>query len=276
MSVPFISIANLGVRFLPSSDQSPDSLVAIKGLSLGIDKGEIVSVLGPSGCGKTTFLKVISSLLFWEAKRVELEGGIRIGENILLDDKGIIQQENKHEIKQRIGFVFQSPALLEWRTVVENIRLSGEILRDRSVIERSEEYSDLVGLGRFNKAYPRELSGGMRARLALARELVRQPEVLLMDESFSSLDEITRDEMHEELIRIWLALHTTIIFVTHSIPEAVFLSNRVAVMTRAPGRIFQEFYIGLDYPRKKDLKEGKEFISKAKNIRECLEEAVRV
>jgi len=275
MNSPYILIERLGVSFCLSRAESVGSLEVIRDLNLGINKGEIVSVLGPSGCGKTTLLKVISGLLFWETKNVNLQGYIQIGDSALLIEDNIVESRRRQCASQKIGYVFQSPALLEWRTVIENLRLPGEILGDPSIIDRSEEYSELVGLARFNQAFPRELSGGMKARLSLARELVRRPDVLLMDESFSSLDEITRDEMHEELIRIWSTLHTTIIFVTHSIPEAVFLSNRVAVMTRTPGKILNEFDIGLAYPRKRSLKEDSGFISLVKRIRDCLEEAAR-
>jgi len=268
----YISIENLSVCFVDKTNKKPNYLQAIKNLTLYAKRGEIVSIIGPSGCGKTTLLKAISGILSWETSSLNLEGMIKIGDKKAFLTNKHSHIDNTHTRTINIGFIFQSPTLLEWRTVLENIRLPGEIMHNNEMIEKSEEYSQLVGLSKFNNAYPKELSGGMNARVSIARALVHQPEVLLMDESFSSLDEITREEMHEELIRIWMALNPTILFVTHSIPEAVFLSNRVAVMSKYPGRILKEFEIKFGFPRKNDLKDSADFMSIAREIRVCLEE----
>lgn len=270
----YISIQELSVSFADKASKNSSYLQAIKDLTLRVKRGEIVSIIGPSGCGKTTLLKAISGILSWETSNCSLRGTIKIGKEMVFVDNKLSPVDDTSSLPFNIGFVFQSPTLLEWRSVLENIRLPGEILHNPEMIAKSEEYSHLVGLSRFNNSYPKELSGGMKSRVSIARALVHQPEVLLMDESFSSLDEITRDEMHEELIRIWSTLHPTILFVTHSIQEAVFLSNRVAVMTKRPGRILRDFDISLGYPRKNDLKDSISFISLVKEIRLCLEEAM--
>lgn len=275
MKRPYVSIRDLNVWF-GNIKKLHNAFHVIENLNLEIEKGEIVSILGPSGCGKTTLLKAISGVLSWETKQLRLEGRIQVGEKELRSDAQNVSNVKPSLQKTPIGFIFQTPALLEWKTVIENVRLPGKILHDLNMVSSSEYYSNLVGLADFNGAYPMELSGGMKARVAIARALVSQPELLLMDESFSSLDEITREEMHEELIRIWMTVRPTILFVTHSIPEAIFLSNRVAVMTNIPSRIAREFTIDFKYPRDRRLKESSDFLDRVKEIRLCLEESKRI
>ena len=223
---PLVTIEGLEVRF--------DNLVAIENLNLTVRRGEFVSLLGPSGCGKSTLLKAIARLVPSTQGR------------IVLSDTNL-----------RVGFMFQKPLLLPWRTTLDNVLLPVEIQRGGSAVDptdrrRASLMLELVGLNDFAGAYPYQLSGGMQQRVALARALIGDPDVLLLDEPFGALDELTRDVLNEELIRIWQSGNTrlhTIIMVTHSIPEAVTMSDRVVVLTDRPARLLEAVDIDCARPR---------------------------
>ena len=208
---------------------------ALAGISFDIQAGEFVTIVGQSGCGKTTLLKILAGLVPQSSGLVTLRGQRVSGPS------------------RDIGIVFQDPVLLPWRTVFRNVLLPAEVLRldGRKAADRASELLELVGLGGFEDKYPHELSGGMRQRVAIARALVHDPSLLLMDEPFGALDAMTREFMNLELQRIWQQSGKTIVFITHSIPEAVFLADRVVVMSARPGRI-QEV-VGVDLPRPRDL-----------------------
>ena len=207
--------------------------LALDGVDLAIERGAFVSLLGPSGCGKSTLLRIIAGL-------VEPSAGT-IGHEALAS---------------HVGFVFQEPTLMPWATVWDNIylplRLAGES-RAR-VSDRIAQTIVEVGLEGFERSFPRELSGGMKMRVSIARALVTSPELLLLDEPFAALDEITRFKLNEDLLRLWQAQHWTVVFVTHSVFESAFLSSRVVVMTPRPGRVIAEVPIDLDYPRISSLR----------------------
>lgn len=202
---------------------------ALKGVSLAIHAGEFISIVGPSGCGKTTFLKILAGII--EPTRGELEW------------------QGRPETPP--GVVFQRPVLLPWRTVLENAVLPAQMLRLplQKHYEKARELLAMMGLSGFELAYPSELSGGMQQRVAIVRALVCDPDLLLMDEPFGALDALTRDRLNVELQRISLETGKTIVFVTHSIPEAVFLGNRVLVMSRRPATIKGELFIDMARPR---------------------------
>jgi NitT/TauT family transport system ATP-binding protein len=231
----------------------------MRGISLDIQENEFVSVIGPSGCGKTTFLKIIADLIPPSSGDIKIAG----------------QEPKRLRHNGQIGFVFQDSVLLPWKTVRENIRflcgIAGRPLDDR----RLEELLQLVGLKGFDHSLPYELSGGMRQRVSIARALALDPLLLLMDEPFGALDEITREKMNLELLRIWSERLKTVVFVTHSIHEAVFLSDRVIVLTARPGTIYRD--ISIDLPRPRTLKtryssEAGELVS---YLHDQLEEAER-
>jgi NitT/TauT family transport system ATP-binding protein len=236
-----VSIENLRIRF--------GSVVAIENLDFSVRRGEFVSLLGPSGCGKSTLLKAIARL-------VPIASG-----RIVLRDPTL-----------RVGFMFQKPLLLPWRTTLDNALLPVEIQFGGSVVDptdrqRARRMLEMVQLGDFADAYPHQLSGGMQQRAALARALMSDPDVLLLDEPFGALDELTREVLNEELIRIWQSGDTrlhTIVMVTHSIPEAVTMSDRVIVLTDRPARLVEDVQVGCLRPR---APEDPEAISAMKRIR---------
>ena len=208
---------------------------ALDGVSLDIAHGEFVALLGPSGCGKTTLLKTLAGLMDGEHQgRVTLEGQPITGPSL------------------NVGVVFQEPTLLPWRTILDNVLLPVELVHlDRAgYLQRAMDLMAKVGLAGFEHKYPKELSGGMRQRAGICRALVRDPELLLMDEPFGALDALTREFLNVELQRLWLESGKTVVFVTHSIPEAVFLADRVVVMSPRPGRIAEVIDIDLPRPRR--------------------------
>jgi NitT/TauT family transport system ATP-binding protein len=216
----------------------------LKDFNLDVREGEFLSILGPSGCGKSTYLNILAGL-------AQKSGGT------LNIDGQPLQGINRNQ-----GVVFQGYALLPWRTVLDNIAVGLEI-RGVGKVERREqarEYLDLVGLNGFASRYPHELSGGMRQRVAIARSLVYKPDVLLMDEPFAALDAQTRETLQDELLRIWSLHRKTIVFITHSLDEAIFLSDRVAVMTPRPGRIKEIIDIDLPRPRLPDVRNSHDFV----------------
>lgn len=206
---------------------------ALDNVSVSLRKGELVSFVGPSGCGKSTLLNIVAGLMQGTAGRVLLYG------------------REVHAPSRDVGIMFQAPVLFPWRTVEKNVMLPAEVFGANSGDSQSKaaEALELVGLAEFAKAYPRELSGGMQQRVALARVLAYEPEVLLMDEPFGALDEFTREAMNLELLRIASQAHVTVLFVTHNISEAVFLGDRVVVMSPRPGRIAGEITPPFEHPR---------------------------
>jgi len=210
---------------------------AVDDISLAINKGEFVSIVGPSGCGKTTLLKIIGGL-------VKPTSG-----EVLLD--GLPPAGRRRE--GYLGFVFQNPVLLPWRTLEQNVKLPLEILHHNGLYkERITKVLEMLGLSGFERAFPKQLSGGMQQRAALARVLLYEPSLLLMDEPFGAVDEITRSRLNFELLRIWEDFRSTILFVTHDLDEAILLSDRVVVLSRRPARIVQVLTVELPRPRSLD------------------------
>jgi NitT/TauT family transport system ATP-binding protein len=208
-------------------------IVAIDEASCVIGNGEFVSLLGPSGCGKTTLLRIVAGLV------QKTSGSVRIGGKEVTGPR------------RDFGFVFQSLNLLPWRTVLRNILFPMEILGkcDASAVRRAEALLEMVGLSGFGRARPHELSGGMQQRVALCRALIHEPTLLLMDEPFGALDELTRMEMHDLLLAVRAETRTTVLFVTHSISEAVYLSDQVLIFSKRPARIVERLDVDLPYPR---------------------------
>jgi len=224
---------------------------ALAGISVEIEAGEFITIVGQSGCGKTTLLKILAGLLQRSAGSVTLRG------------------QPVDEPSRDIGIVFQDPVLLPWRTVFDNVMLPVEVLGldRRSSAKRGRDLLGLVGLRGFEEKYPHELSGGMRQRVAIARALVHDPSLLLMDEPFGALDAMTREFMNLELLRIWKESGKTIVFITHSIPEAAFLAYRVIVMSARPGRIKEIVEVRLPRPRDLDMMASDEFGVYTRRIR---------
>lgn len=206
---------------------------ALRGISLDVAEGEFITIVGPSGCGKTTLLKIIGGLIPKSAGEIHLEGNQITGPSA------------------KIGLIFQSPVLLAWRTIYENIMLPVDV-RKASRKEHegwANELLELVGLKGFGEHYPSELSGGMQQRAALCRAMINDPRILLMDEPFGALDAMTRENMNVWLQRVWLESGKTVVFVTHSIPEAVFLADRVVVLSSRPGCIDEIITVDIPRPR---------------------------
>ena len=230
--------------------------VALTGIDLEIRRGEFVSLIGPSGCGKSTLLRLIGDLT--EPTR------------------GVVSVNGKPARRARIdrdyGMVFQSPVLFDWRTVEDNVRLPLELqgLRRAERERRAGEMLELVELSDFRRHHPYQLSGGMQQRVAIARALAFSPDILLMDEPFGALDEMTRERMNSEVLRIWEQTGTTVVFVTHSIPEAVFLSSRVVVMSPRPGRITRLVNVDLPRPRVFETREQPRYFELVTEVREAL------
>jgi len=224
-----IEARSLGKRY--RSARGTD-LVAIENVSFQVEEGEFVAVVGPSGCGKSTLLRIVAGLIPPTSGEVA-----RVGRSVSRPDR-------------EIGIVFQSPVLLPWRTIRENVVLPLEFRGEsRAAAEKALALLALVGLDAFADRYPHELSGGMQQRAALARALVTDPSILLMDEPFGALDAMTREHMNLELLRLWTARRKTVLFITHSIAEAVFLSDRVLVMTSRPGTLAETITIDMPRPR---------------------------
>lgn len=255
-TTPVISITNASKIF---NEGEPDEVVALKDISLHIQAREFVSLIGPSGCGKSTLLRLIADLL--------------------PPTSGTLTVNNKTPREARLnreyGFIFQAATLYEWRTIRKNVQLPLEIM-DYSAQERegrARQMLEMVELGKFGDHYPAQLSGGMQQRASIARALAFSPPLLLMDEPFGALDEFTRDRMNMELLRIWRQTETTIVFVTHSISEAVFLSNRVVVMSARPGRIKDMVEIDLPRPRAFETREAPDYFAAVTQVRESLRDA---
>jgi len=237
--------------------QTADAPVtALSDINLTIRKGDFVSLIGPSGCGKTTLMRVVADLEKPTGGSVTVNG--KTPEQARLD--------------RSYGYVFQAPALYPWRSIERNVTLPLEIMgmakAERQ--DRARRYLDLVGLGGFARKFPWQLSGGMQQRASIARAMSFEPDLLLMDEPFGALDEITRDKLNLHLVRLWAQTGMTVVFVTHSIPEAVFLSSRIVVMSPRPGRIMEVIESGLPRDRDLDVRETPEFLDVAHRVRVAL------
>jgi NitT/TauT family transport system ATP-binding protein len=239
---PFGVLDGVGKTFVAAS-RGATEVVALERVSYSFRQGELVSLLGPSGCGKTTLLRIIAGMTRASQGRVEIRGREVVG-----------PQED-------FGFVFQTPNLLPWRTVLANVLFPMEIAgrNDAAARKRALELLDLVGLASFADSRPHQLSGGMKQRVALCRALVPSPSLLLMDEPFGALDELTRMEMQDLLLDIRHASGTTVVFVTHSISEAIYLADEVLVFSRRPGRVIDRIRVDLAYPRRPELRYTAEF-----------------
>ena len=235
-TIPEIALSGVTKRYR-------NAAVAVESISLTVERGEFVTFLGPSGCGKSTLLKLVSGL------SPVSEGTVRVNG---------MTPENARE---QVGFIFQDATLLPWRTVEQNVGLGMELeyaARDARK-ERVARMLDLVGLSQVAKRYPRQLSGGMKMRVSIARALVTRPRILLMDEPFAALDEMTRDRLNEELLRLYAEQKWTVLFVTHSVAEAVFLSSRIVILAAHPGRVAHQVRVDLPWPRTAATRESKAF-----------------
>ena len=239
---PFGILENVGKTF-PAASRGASEVVALEAVDYSLHQGELVSLLGPSGCGKTTLLRIVAGMTQASLGRVEIRGREVRG-----------PQED-------FGFVFQTPNLLPWRTVLANVLFPMEIAgrNDAAAEKRALGLLDMVGLSGFAKSRPHQLSGGMKQRVALCRALVPRPSLLLMDEPFGALDELTRMEMQDLLLDIRRMTGATVVFVTHSISEAIYLADEVLVFSRRPGRVIDRIRTGLAYPRKPALRYRSEF-----------------
>ena len=247
-----VEVRNLDLIF-----QAADQPVhALSGIDLTIERGDFVSLIGPSGCGKTTLMRVIADL------ETATSGTITVN--------GVSPEEARR--MRAYGYVFQAPALYPWRNVLRNVTLPLEIMGMAPAERRARaiEHLELVNLAGFEKKFPWQLSGGMQQRVSIARALSFEPELLLMDEPFGALDEITRDHLNEQLLRLWEKTKKTVVFVTHSIPEAAYLSSRIVVMSPRPGRIIDIIDCHLPADRTLDIRETPEFLAIAHRVREGL------
>jgi NitT/TauT family transport system ATP-binding protein len=248
-TTPLLSVEGVGKLFRNGTK-------ALEGVDLKVAPGAFVSLLGPSGCGKSTLLRIIAGLVPPSAGRVTWAGA---------------------GIAGSIGFVFQEPTLMPWANVWDNVylplRLQG---KSRGAVQRGvDEMIGAVGLAGFERVYPRELSGGMRMRVSIARALVTSPQLLLLDEPFAALDEMTRFKLNEDLLRLWRARDCTILFVTHSVFESVFLSDRIVIMTPRPGRVAAEVAIDLPSPRDEELRTTVQYSERCRDVSRRLAEASR-
>jgi NitT/TauT family transport system ATP-binding protein len=249
-----IEIGGLSLRF----DTADGPVQALSDVSLKVARGEFVSFIGPSGCGKTTLLRAVADL------ESPTSGAIRVN--------GLSPREAR--AKRAYGYVFQAPALYPWRSVARNIALPLEVM-GFSRAEREARVAkglELVNLSGFGAKYPWQLSGGMQQRASIARALSFDPDLLLMDEPFGALDEIVRDMLNQQLLRLWDVTGKTVLFVTHSIPEAVFLSTHIVVMSPRPGRVYDIIECNFPRDRTLDIRETPEFLAIANRVREGLRE----
>ena len=256
------------VEVLSAHKTYPGGVRALEPVNLTVQEGEFVTLLGPSGCGKSTLLKMVAGLL------EPTDGRLLVWRKPV---QQLAQRDSRSggQPNRKLAFVFQSPTLMPWATVADNVRLP----LDLSNVPRAEadarvaEALALVGLSKFASALPRALSGGMQMRVSIARGLVVQPDLLLMDEPFGALDEITRYKLDADLLDLWRKKKLTVIFVTHSIHEAVFLSSRVVMMAARPGRIVEEFVIDEPYPRSPEFMVSPQFSRYAKKLQDSLLQA---
>jgi NitT/TauT family transport system ATP-binding protein len=239
---------------LSSLDKHYGTTIVLQRIDLAIAQGEFVSLIGPSGCGKSTLLKLISGLTTATAGNIAVDGMTPV------------------EARKTVSYIFQDATLLPWRTVTRNVGLGLELERVHPKIRKEKVQSllELVGLTHVAHSYPRQLSGGMKMRASVARALATTPRLLLMDEPFGALDEMTRDHLNEELLRLRSQQNWTAVFVTHSVAEAVFLSTRIIVLAPSPGRIAQEIAIDLPFPRNSTTRESIQFESLVTQVSRAL------
>ncbi|MEL6596432.1 MAG: ABC transporter ATP-binding protein [Pseudomonadota bacterium] len=233
------------------------SVVALNGMYMTVGQGDFISLLGPSGCGKSTALRLISDLMVPTSGKIDWEGGHEVGD---------------------LGVVFQEPTLMPWATVAQNVWLPYR-LRGKSYASVKDEILEalkLVGLEKFQNSYPRELSGGMKMRVSIARAMVTRPRLILMDEPFAALDEITRFKLNNDLLELKAKINCTVIFVTHSVFESVFLSDRIIVMAARPGRVIQELHVDEGYPRSEEFRTSAEYAAYCRQATDALHEAMGV
>jgi NitT/TauT family transport system ATP-binding protein len=253
---PILVVRGVGKRFA-------SGLQALDGVDLTVARGEFLSLLGPSGCGKSTLLRIVAGLTEPSAGScaLHLDGG----------------RPESRLPTGRIGFVFQDPTLMPWSTVARNVELPFRIAGRVGAAERDRVAEALraVGLAGFETAYPRQLSGGMRMRVSIARALVTEPDLLLLDEPFAALDEITRHALNDDLLRLWEAQRPTILFVTHSVFESVYLSSRIAVMRPRPGRIVADLPVSLPTPRRQAVRTSPEYAAMCDTVSAALAAAMR-
>jgi NitT/TauT family transport system ATP-binding protein len=251
-SAPLVALRGVGKSF-------PGGTRALAGLDLEVRAGEFLALLGPSGCGKSTALRIIAGLSEPTEGAVEWPAAAAPAAS-----------------ESRIGFVFQEPTLMPWANVFNNVLLPLNLhgAPAQQAAERVEAVLGRVGLQQFGRAYPRELSGGMRMRVSIARALVTEPQLLLMDEPFAALDEITRFKLNDDLLQMWQALRTTVIFVTHSVFESVYLSSRVVVMGTQPGRVFTELAVDAPYPRDQNFRTSSDYAAFCRQASAALAEAM--
>ena len=244
--LPIVALRGVGKTFERGT-------VALEALDLEVREGEFVSLLGPSGCGKSTALRIVAGLS--------------------TASKGIVEWPNG---AGQIGFVFQEPTLMPWADVGANVRLPLKLADADEALARAAvmQSLDRVGLASFADAFPRELSGGMKMRASIARALVTEPQLLLMDEPFAALDEITRFKLNNDLLAVWQELRRTVIFVTHSVFESVYLSQRIVVMTPRPGRVFTEITIDAPYPRDERFRTSPDYAGFCRQVAEALSKAM--
>lgn len=256
MTTPVVSLDNVTKIF---GEGSGNQTVAVKDIDLDVQAGEFVSLIGPSGCGKSTLLRLVGDLIGPTTGTVTING----------------KSAHQARLDQDYGIVFQAPVLYEWRSVIRNVQLPLELRGyDRSERDRrAREMLSLVELNGFERHYPWQLSGGMQQRAAIARALAIKPALLLMDEPFGALDEMTRERMNMELHDIWRRTETTVVFVTHSIAEAVFLSTRVVIMSARPGRIINVLDVELPIPRTYETREETGYFELVNDVRDSLRDA---
>ena len=251
--IPEIELDQISMQYATDSAE----VLALYQVSMDIAKGEFVSLLGPSGCGKTTLLRLMADLIQPTSGTLRVAG----------------ETAKEARLAQKYGIVFQSPVLYDWRKVRDNITLPLEMMGVKKVERehKSDDLLELVGLEGFADKYPWQLSGGMQQRVAIARALSMEPEILLMDEPFSALDEFTRERLNEELLSIWSKVQNTVVFVTHSIPESIFLSDRVFVLSPHPGRLSTVVDIPLARPRTREMRSSPQFYELIAQIRDSFE-----
>ena len=248
-AAPVVALKRVGKTFA-------NGVIALKRLDLDVRPGEFVSLLGPSGCGKSTALRIIAGLSEPTNGTVEAEAA-------------------NDAAPRRIGFVFQEPTLMPWATVAANVCLPLKLAGlEPSAQARVDAALARVGLSSFAQSYPRELSGGMKMRTSIARALVTEPKLLLMDEPFAALDEITRFRLNNDLLALWQSLGKTVVFVTHSVFESVYLSQRIVVMTSRPGRVFTELLIDAPYPRDERFRTSADYVGHCRQVSEALTRAI--
>ena len=248
---PLVALRGVGKTFA-------NGVKALDSLDLTVRAGEFLTLLGPSGCGKSTALRIVAGLS--EPTRGEVTWSDAAGDAA--------------QARRQIGFVFQEPTLMPWATIAANVRLPLRLRRLADAPARVDAALERVGLAGFADSYPRELSGGMKMRASIARALVTEPRLLLMDEPFAALDEITRFRLNGDLLALWQSLRKTVIFVTHSVFESVFLSSRIIVMTARPGRVFKELVVAASYPRDERFRTSAEYAGLCRMASEALAAAM--